>query len=264
MGEAEKGFGRKRRRSVRWTAARRERFLAVLGETGNVAAAARDVGVDGRALQRRRRREPDFGRDWEAALDAAERRLAGVDSPFDTGEEDGRRDPFEVVRRGKSGRLQIVTVGKTRWSARVEDGFIARLRETGNVTEAARAIGFCANHAWTRRRQWPGFARRWEDALEESTIEVEFQLALYSNTIATARAKAKAKADAEEPGRPAPPADPEFALKFLKWREEKKAGRGRRGRGDLGPRPPTIEEVTEKIVQRVEAIKRHRARQAGK
>jgi hypothetical protein len=51
------------------------------------------------------------------------------------------------------------------------------------------------------------------------------------------------------------PFDPEFALRFLKWREEKRAGRGKRARA---PAPPGIEEVTERIVRKVEAIKRHR------
>jgi hypothetical protein len=50
------------------------------------------------------------------------------------------------------------------------------------------------------------------------------------------------------------------ALRFLKWREEKRRGRRRTPRAKL----PSIEDVTEKIVRRVEAIKRHRRRQAGK
>jgi len=53
------------------------------------------------------------------------------------------------------------------------------------------------------------------------------------------------------------PFDPDFAMRFLKWREEK-----RRGGGRWAPRarPPSIEEITDKIVRKVEAIKRHRQR----
>jgi hypothetical protein len=49
------------------------------------------------------------------------------------------------------------------------------------------------------------------------------------------------------------------AMRFLKWREEKRRGRGRRAPVAA---PPSIEAVTEMIVRRVEAIKRHRAREA--
>jgi hypothetical protein len=49
------------------------------------------------------------------------------------------------------------------------------------------------------------------------------------------------------------------AMRFLKWRQEKKAGRGRRDFRRVKP-PPSIKEVTERIVRQVEAIKRHRAR----
>lgn len=51
--------------------------------------------------------------------------------------------------------------------------------------------------------------------------------------------------------------DPEFALRFLRWREEKRKGGGRRGRV---PAPPSMEQVTESIIRKVEAIKRHRGR----
>jgi hypothetical protein len=46
-------------------------------------------------------------------------------------------------------------------------------------------------------------------------------------------------------------------MRFLKWREEK-----RRGRGRWAPsaKPPSIEQVTEKIVRQVMAIKKHRER----
>ena len=54
--------------------------------------------------------------------------------------------------------------------------------------------------------------------------------------------------------------DPEFAVRFLRWREEKRKGGGRRGRV---PAPPSMEQVTESIIRKVEAIKRHRGRDDG-
>jgi hypothetical protein len=65
---------------------------------------------------------------------------------------------------------------------------------------------------------------------------------------------------ADGPGREAR-FDPEFALKFLKWREEKRRGVGRR-RG-RGRREVSIEEVRDDIMRRIRAIRRHRERYGG-
>lgn len=53
--------------------------------------------------------------------------------------------------------------------------------------------------------------------------------------------------------------DPELALRFLKWREEK-----RRGRRGSAPALPSAGEVRERIVRKVEALKRYEAREAAR
>lgn len=53
------------------------------------------------------------------------------------------------------------------WDA-VEDAFIDAVRETGNITAAARSVGASRGHAYLRRESHPDFARRWDEALEES------------------------------------------------------------------------------------------------
>lgn len=118
-----------------------------------------------------------------------------------------------------------------------------------------------------RKRQWAQFAERWEDALAEAETRLEFRLACIGNDVGFGVAEMQA------PGRPGGddetsagdgaaeaggsiPFDPEFALKFLKWREEKRRGGGQRGRL---AREPDIEEVRAEIMRKVEAIERHAA-----
>ena len=239
----------------------RGRFLAVLRETGNRRAAAQAIGVEPRLMDQRREHDRELDSEWEAAADEAHRRLAEADGPFGCAPV-GR---LNMIRRGKRGRLQLVAAGEGRWSAAVEERFTAALRETGNVRAAARAVGFCESAVWARRRRWPAFAQLIEETLEEAELVLEFRIATMASNV-VGEAHAEGADDGPSPG-PSPaggsggiPFDLDSALRFLKWREEK-----RRGRGRWAPlaAPPSIEEVTETIVRRVEAIKRHRRREAG-
>lgn len=53
----------------RWTAAKREAFLQALVETANVAGAARAVGLPEHSPYHLRRKDDDFARAWDAALE---------------------------------------------------------------------------------------------------------------------------------------------------------------------------------------------------
>lgn len=255
----EQGAAR-RKPGVRFTAARRARFLEVLAATGNRTAAAEAIGTCLETMKGRRRADPALAAAWDAALAEAERKLGGARHPFD-GVEDGR---FEVIQRGRSGKLQIMTVRAGRWTQEVEDRFIDVLRMCGNVAAGARAVGFSESAVWLRRRKWTAFARRMEEALEDAEIRLEFRLACIGSPVGQGPVQDEGE---REPGSGTQaidsdvseePFDREFALRFLKWREEKRRGGGRRGAAIA--QPPSIEEVTERIVRKVEAIKRHRAR----
>jgi hypothetical protein len=230
----------------RLTQARREKFLEVLGETGNRRMAAEGIGFDPRLMDQRRRYDRLLDREWIEALAKADRRLAGIEGPYDPALGDA---PVVVVKRGSNGRLMLQKAGEKRWSRTVEDRFFATLGMCGNIGASARAVGFSQSCIDQRRRKWPDFARRLEETLDDAEVEIEFRVA--------AEVQGKRGAgdgqSAIEPG----PLDMDAAMRFLKWRQEKKAGRGRRGRV---PERPSIEAVTEKIVKRVQAIKRHRAR----
>jgi hypothetical protein len=84
--------------------------------------------------------------------------------------------------------------------------------------------------------------------LDEAEIALELRLAGQGNSVAAGEAGIKSGEC------PQMKFDPEFALKFLKWREDKRAGRGDR----YLRREPSIEEVRDEVIRRIDAIRRHR------
>lgn len=248
----DEGSEGKREPYGRLTAQERARFLEVLRETGNRKAAAAAIGVDPRLMDQRREHDPELDRDWE---EAAHRGLSEATGPFDC-PQGGR---LNMIKRGKRGRLQIVAAGEDRWNGAVERCFLEALRVCGSVRAAARAVGFSEGTIWQRRRQWPAFAQALDALLEEVELALEFRLGCQGSDAAPAQDEEPGRGESLVPIKRAP-FDPEAAMRFLKWREEKRRGRRRR---TPHAKPPTIEEVTEKIVRRVEAIKRHRARGGG-
>ena len=258
----------------RLTEAERERFLEVLRETGNRKAASGAIGVEPRSMDQRRESDTELDRAWREAVEAAHRRLSPAAGPFDLeggGEGAGCDGGPGMIKRGKNGRLQIVSCGEGRWSAAVEERFLAKLRACGCVRTAARWVGFNENSVWQRRRAWPGFAEAMDAMLDEAELALEYRIAAHASNIVAAVEEAAGEADGEADGEEdanlygsadaadGPAAmdrfDIEAAYRFLKWREEKR--RGGKGRAPR-PRTPPIDEVTETIVRRVEAIKRHR------
>jgi hypothetical protein len=248
MGEGSEG----KRPYRRLTQEERARFLAVLRETGNRKAAAAAIGIDPRSMDQRREHDPELDRDWEEAVEAAHRGLSRASGPFDCPQA-GR---FNMIRRGKRGRLQLVSSGEDRWNAAVERRFLEALRACGSVRGAARAVGFTEGTIWERRRKWPAFAEALEQLLDEAELSLELRLASQGSDSVQAEVEPRADSSEAEPTQ-ALPLDRDFAMRFLKWREEK-----RRGRGRWAPsaKPPSIEQVTEKIVRQVMAIKKHRER----
>lgn len=243
----------------------RDRFLELLGQTGNRRYAAEAIGVEPRLMDQRRAFDPVLDRQWEEALDQAHRRLSGSAGPFDC---IGGRE-LNVIRRGKDGRLQIVAAGPKRWCKAVEDRFFAALAMCGNMAAAARAIGFSYSSVCDRRRKWPDFARRLEEALEDAELRIEFRIAGMGSDLDSAALDEAGDRDRRSGGDGAPmPAeilkfDPDLALRFLKWRADKKRGGGRRGRPPIR-REPTIEEVRDEVLRRIAALRRHGERGAGR
>jgi hypothetical protein len=249
---------RKREKRRYFTADRRELYLAGLGRTGNHAAAAREAGITAGGARRFRRRKPEFEALCVAAEREAQGRMAGAEGPFE-----GGADPaFESIRRGADGRLKIQAQGRRRWSRKKEDRFFAVLRECGNIAASARAAGVSREAVWQRRRAWPAFARRFDETMEEAEIALEYRVACLGTNWSEEQHELGTQAFSEDGTLPAAetvPFDPELAMRFLKWREDK-----RRGRQGPGAALPSAEEVRERIVRKVAAIRRHKALEAAR
>ena len=83
-----------------WSKKKRDSFLKILKQTGNISAAARGAGLTRAKIYQKREADPNFKRDWEAALEEAlddlegelrSRALEGTDKPvYYAGKEIGR------------------------------------------------------------------------------------------------------------------------------------------------------------------------------
>jgi molybdenum-dependent DNA-binding transcriptional regulator ModE len=150
------GTDRRRRKVRRFTVERRAQFLEHLRRTGNQGAAAKAVGLHRDNVEKRRRRDAEF----------------------------------ETIRRGRGGRLQIVATRKGKWTKSKETLFLDAMRQCGNVAASARAVAMSESSVWTRRREWPGFRTKMEEALDEAEVVLEFRLATFGNNVGAGAAAA--------------------------------------------------------------------------
>ena len=129
-----------------------------------------------------------------------------------------------------------------------EDRILAPLAATCNVSAPLAEAGFSKSAGYSHRRRWPAFARRWDEAIELGAVRIEFALLGYAGN-------PFARADLPDPA-PMPERTPDDMLNSLYMHKRLLAGSG--GRPGRAPRPPSIEEVTAKIVRGCEAIERGR------
>jgi hypothetical protein len=252
---------RRRRKLLRFTAPRRAAFLEFLRKTGNYQAAAAAVGIDRATAEQRRKRDADFAIGCREALAAADRALAGAEGAFDA----AGQGAFNVIKKSPTGHTQLIRAGAKRWSRAIEAHYFAALAACGNLAAAARAVGFSPSCIAQRRRKWPAFQRRLEEALEEAELNIEFRLASMGCDLAASARDWPGAGEVETETREGMgtvgsncplPFDADLALRFLKWREAKRTGpTGRRARWQRPPRG--IEEVRASILKKLTAIHRH-------
>lgn len=234
--------------SAKISAARRSAFLKALRETGNVTVSAERAKVSRSWVLLRRKGDAEFDRACRGALAAAKARLSGAD---------GRRPPSgwgfldgeELVVKGSNGRrVQIARARARQWTPRVEQRFLATLGATCNVKAACAEAGMTAASAYTHRKRWPGFERRWDEAIETGYARIEIALL----------ESACGLLSAHEPPAVAPMPDmtAEQALQLLHMHKHQVKGIGRRP--GLPERQPTWEEVGAYFTRRIEAIERAR------
>jgi hypothetical protein len=220
---------------------RSARFLRALEESGNVSLACQTAGIGKDRIYRLRREDPAFAAAWDSAK-AEFARQAEAEDGIDL--EALRRDGL-AVRRGRGGTVQIVSAHPAAWTKRDEELFFAYYRESGNVSASARAAGFSGKAAWERANAVPAFRERLAEAKREATERLDFYLVEEGTNLLK--------------GADGRPRDPQLAMWLLKREDARAAGTLKRGAA-VGA-PPPIEEVTESILRKVEAIERHRNRE---
>jgi hypothetical protein len=225
---------RPRRRYVRFTRWRRQRFFGLLAESGNVRMAAEPAGVGLGAIYRLRTREAGFTERMAGAVAAASGALRDAGSAGSPAPQD-ERDGGLVIRRGIGGRLRVMAVSPRSWQARHDPIFLGHLAATGNVGAAARAAGFTKKSAHDRRKARPDFAADWDKALERSETHLQGRLAAEVH-----RGLAPAMS---EDAFDAAPFDPWLAIRLCQIWERKRAGR-RRGTRRVREAPPIARTAT--------------------
>lgn len=261
-----------------WSEEIRARFLALVRETGNVAAALRIIGHPN-MFYKRRRRDPEFAREWAEAVACADAKLSRAESAFpdaDAGKGTGTRPcpldtsaealggflrpgrkppqtrPQPVIRRTSNGKAQIALARDGHMTAESEAAFLALLAATGNFAASARAIGFQPASLHERERQWPAFARACKEAIEAADVQLGYALVAHAHMLLGI---GRVEGDPAEPA--AVPFDPDAAMRIIAFLDRRKAGlTGKRHKG--APERP-FAEVVASILGKIEAIERHEA-----
>src|SRR5688572_3558946 len=144
---------------------------------------------------------------------------------------------------GKEGPQLIRTRGR-RWSDAAEAKFLDHLAASCNVTASAAASGFSCAAIYKRRRRDPAFAQRWLAALELGAAR------LYA--LLLQRAIEALEGFAPDPETPIPQMTVKDALAVI-GHHRRELERGPRSNRQWA-RPRTLDEVSESILRKLEAI----------
>lgn len=225
----------KRKSAADWRA-----FLRGLARSGNARLAAREAGMDVGTAYDRRIKDDRFAARWEVELAKGKARAAAGKARLS-----GAKAEL-VVRRSKRG-TQLVRVGAGRWHDKAEAVFRATLRRTGCVRAAARACGFSTTALYKRRENYPDFAAAW--AADEGFARARLPGLLSAAAIATL------DPEIEDPDLPRVKIGEAIAIVRMKCGGAEKAASARYKKPEI-----TIEQARDELIERIAAIKRHRAR----
>ena len=239
----------------------RRGFLRALGRCGNVRMAAEEAGVGRSWLYRVRREEPAFAAEWEAAVAGFDSGLVASDSPLpNPSPAEGRGASAVVLRGNKFGRVQVAAARENDWTPEREEVFLGELGATCNVSASARAAGLSPKGVYARRRKWPAFASAWDEALTLGFVRLEAKLVRQAtNGLRPPDGDAVAARIAEADD-DAAIMDTSLAINLLKQHEAAVRGTPGRRRGAAQAQEPRIEDVRDRIVAKLDALKRARER----
>ena len=234
---------------ARIDAGRRREFLTGVAGTGNVELACERDKVSKSWVTRGRRDDPEFRAQVEAATAQAGERLRARA----TNQPSARwrtQDGHELVVQHGNGRfVQVRRARRKQETPRTEARILQALSQSCNVTLAVRAADTTAAAAYRHRLQWPEFAQRWDEALEEGYDRI--------STLIVANA-GKMLGDEDLIPEVEPPgvtADIAIQALHLYKRQLRGGGEGRRTRG-WWRRPRTLDEIRQSILTKLECIVR--------
>ena len=147
-------------------------------------------------------------------------------------------------RGGK--RVQIARARVGQWSPRAEERFLAALTASCNVKAACAAVGLSPASAYNHRLRWPGFARRWDAAIEVGYSQLELALIEAGCNLFSGAGLAEV----------APLAGMTVAQAIHLLHMHKHAARGLGKRPGLPPREPDIEEIRAEVLRRIAVMER--------
>lgn len=260
--------------SAKMSAARKAAFFDALRATGNQTLAAEAAKVSRSWVSLHRAQDPAFRRAMDDATAEARERLGAHPErrpPSGWGFLDGE----ELVVKGTGGsgakgrrrRVQIARARLKQITPRVEDRFLAVLSATGNVKAACAEAGVSVVAIYAHRQRWPGFARRWDEAVDLAGIRLEFALVHFAaNPFAAPELPEPAELSIVR-SRPAGtgPEDGEggFALTFdegmhsLYMTQHRRYGLGGRpGRSEGGPHEQRLAAAFAAVSASIDAIER--------
>ncbi|PAX07118.1 hypothetical protein [Sphingomonas lenta] len=234
--------------TARTSERRRAAFFAALAETGNQTLAAERAKVSRSWVTLHRAGDPAFKAEMDAAVAAAKGRLdqaTGVGPARRWATQDGE----ELAVRGSNGRwTQVARARVKQWTPRAEERFLQALARCCNVKRACAVVGLSPASAYNHRRRWHDFARRWDEAIEDGYDELAMSIAASVGAALGDRDMA--------PELVMPPISLDEALQALRLHKARVLGVGRApGRWR---RPRSLEELSESILAKFEAIERMR------
>jgi hypothetical protein len=148
-----------------------------------------------------------------------------------------------TIRSGKDGP-QVVRSEGARWTDESEARFLDHLAASCNVTHSAGLTGFSREAIYKRRRNDPGFAERWQAALEQGYARIEMLL--------VQRATETLEGHVPDPDTPLAEMNVRDAINVLQLHRAAVKGEGRSP--GWRARPRSLDEMRDSILAKLEAI----------
>lgn len=237
--------------TARMSDRRRGAFLEALEASGNQTLAAERTCVSRSWVCQERMRNPEFDSECRRVIEAARARLRASEGNRPP-EGWGHLDGVELVVRGTKGRrVQIARARAGQWTAASEARFLEVFAATCNAKAAYAAAGKSKGSAYSHRKRWPGFQRRWEAAEATGYCQLEDALCERGENLFSSP---ELPADLPRPWIPAMTVQEAIQLVKLHQYQVREIGR-EPGRWR---RPRSFEEVRPDILRKFSAIARKR------